>query len=90
MSAHFELLYTTKVYKEVEKIEPDARRQVIEAIEELQKDARPQNSKKMRGEYSDYRRLRTGDYRVIYQVKDQKLQIVIVRAGHRKDIYGSF
>jgi mRNA interferase RelE/StbE len=87
MPTNFKILYTNKAYKEVKKLDPDAQHQIIEAVEDLQRNPRPQNSKRLSGELSDYWRLRTGDYRVIYQIKDQQLKIVVVRAGHRKDIY---
>jgi mRNA interferase RelE/StbE len=87
MSNKFKVLFTNKAYKEVEKLDSDAKLQILEAIEDLERDPRPQNSKKLSGELSDYRRLRTGNYRVIYQINDQELKIVVVRAGHRKDIY---
>ncbi|PAU95206.1 plasmid stabilization protein [Aliifodinibius salipaludis] len=87
MSNSFNLLFTNKAYKEVKKLDQDVQRQIIDAAEDLLRDPRPQNSRQLRGELSNYRRLRTGDYRVIYQIKDKELEIVVVRAGHRKDIY---
>lgn len=87
MSNSFKVLFTNKAFKEVEKLDPDAKLQILDAIEDLERDPRPQNSKQLRGELSDYRRLRTGNYRIIYQIKDHKLKVVVVRAGHRKDIY---
>lgn len=83
----FEVLFTKKASKEISKLDPDARTQVIEAIEDLKRDARPPNSKSLKGDLKGYWRLRTGDYRVIYQIRDQQLEIVVIRAGHRKDIY---
>lgn len=87
MSDYFELKYTNRAYKEVKKLDPDIQRQIIDAVEDLKRDPRPQNSRQLSGELSNYRRLRTGDYRVIYQIRDQELEVVVVRAGHRKDIY---
>lgn len=82
----FELLFTKKARKEISKLDPDAHAQVMEAIEDLQREARPTNSKPLAGELKGYWRLRTGDYRVLYKIKDKQLQVVVVRAGHRKDI----
>lgn len=87
MPKKFEVKFTNKAFKEVEKLDPDIKLQILEAIEDLERDPRPQNSIQLSGELSDYRRLRTGNYRVLYQIKDQKLEIVVLRAGHRKDIY---
>jgi mRNA interferase RelE/StbE len=44
------------------------------------------NVKKLAG-YEDRYRLRVGDYRVIYEIMDEQLVILIVGAGHRREIY---
>lgn len=36
---------------------------------------------------SDIWRLRVGDYRVLYQVRDEALLVLVVRVGHRRDVY---
>jgi mRNA interferase RelE/StbE len=54
-------------------------------IEGLKTDPRPPGSKKLKG--SSYYRVRVGDYRVIYEVHDDLLLVIIVRIGHRKDVY---
>jgi|AntDeeMinimDraft_5_1070356.scaffolds.fasta_scaffold17385_3 mRNA interferase RelE/StbE len=83
----YDVLFTKKANKELSKLDPDARQQIIAAIEDLKREARPTNSRALRGELKGYWRLRSGDYRVIYQIKKEKLQIIVIRAGHRKDIY---
>jgi len=42
---------------------------------------------KLRGELADYWRYRVGDYRIAAIIKDDKVVILIVDAGHRKDFY---
>lgn len=61
-------------------------RRIIIAIAALANDPRPHGWEKLSGEESLYR-IRIGDYRVIYQVSDEKLLVLIVRVGHRRDIY---
>lgn len=39
------------------------------------------------GEFSDYYKFRVGDYRILYQVFDDRQVIVVHRIGHRRDIY---
>jgi len=41
----------------------------------------------MRGEWAGHWRWRVGDYRIIGRIEDFRLVIVVVRAGHRRDIY---
>jgi mRNA interferase RelE/StbE len=45
------------------------------------------NIKKLKGKYREYYRLRIGDYRVIYSQENDSLVIIIIRVGHRKEIY---
>ncbi|VAW15847.1 hypothetical protein MNBD_BACTEROID05-1199, partial [hydrothermal vent metagenome] len=45
----------------------------------------PKNCLKLAG--SSYYRVRCGDYRIIYDIQDQKLVIIVLKVGHRKDIY---
>lgn len=71
--------------REIRKLPPEAKRRVQAIIELLADDPRPPAAKKLvaRPEW----RVRTGDYRVIYRVEDDVLTVVLVRAGHRRDIY---
>ena len=59
---------------------------ILFAVEQLQDDLHPTGSKKIIGSEHTYR-LRAGDYRIVYSVKNDCLVIEIVRVGHRKDIY---
>jgi mRNA interferase RelE/StbE len=47
---------------------------------------RPSGCKKLKGGEGLYR-IRVGDYRVIYEIEDAKLVVVVVKIGNRKDIY---
>jgi len=55
-------------------------------IDKLSKNPYARNAKKLIGE-KDLFRIRSGDYRIIYQVKDKILLILILKIGHRKEIY---
>ena len=46
----------------------------------------PPNSRKLKGEEHAYR-IRVGDYRIIYDVLQEVLVILVLRVGHRKDVY---
>ncbi|SFV58998.1 RelE/StbE replicon stabilization toxin [hydrothermal vent metagenome] len=45
------------------------------------------NIKALKGEYKGKFRLRVHQYRIIFQVKDEELIIIVVRIGHRKEVY---
>ena len=60
---------------------------VIKAIFDLASAPRPAGCKKLKGSKDNLWRIRIGDYRVVYIIKD-KIQIIdIQKAGHRKDVY---
>ena len=46
---------------------------------------RPPDVKKLKGR--DAWRIRVGDYRVIYEIHDRVLQIIVITVGHRREIY---
>jgi len=71
--------------REIRKLPPDAKRRVQAVIELLSDNPRPPAATKLtaRPEW----RVRTGDYRVLYRIEDDILTIVVVRAGHRRDVY---
>lgn len=43
--------------------------------------------KPLKGQFKGYWRYRTGDYRIIYRVSEREVLIIIIRIGHRKNIY---
>lgn len=59
---------------------------IVAAIETLESDPRPAGCKKLVGSDHTYR-LRIGDYRVVYDIQDDTLIILVVRIRHRRDIY---
>jgi mRNA interferase RelE/StbE len=65
--------------------EPD-RSRIVKRIEGLAVDPIPTGAVKLRAEL-DLHRVRSGDYRIIYRIENDNLLILVVRIGHRKDIY---
>ncbi len=59
---------------------------VGEAIAGLADDPRPSNCRKLTGQASYYR-IRVSDYRVLYEVRDREVLVLVVRVGHRRDVY---
>ena len=62
------------------------RAKVREAIDSLAETPRPPGVKKLADEHQLYR-IRVGSFRVVYQIQDQDLLVLVVKIGHRKDIY---
>jgi mRNA interferase RelE/StbE len=59
---------------------------IIEDISYLSSVPRPAACKKLKGYKNSYR-IRVGDYRIIYEIEDKVLRILIVAVGNRKNIY---
>ena len=55
-------------------------------IDSLAENPRPQGIKKLAGE-EDLYRLRVGDYRIIYQIQEKRLIVLVVGVGHRTEVY---
>lgn len=55
-------------------------------IDKLADNPRPSGAKKLVGEL-DVWRIRIGDYRVIYRVKDAELVVLVIKIGHRREVY---
>lgn len=69
----------------IRKLPPEAKRRIQAVIDVLAEEPRPPAAKKLtaRPEW----RVRTGGYRVLYRIEDEVLTIVVVHAGHRRDVY---
>jgi mRNA interferase RelE/StbE len=55
-------------------------------IDALAEDPRPQGIEKLSAEDNLYR-IRSGDYRVIYEIRDAELLILVAKVGHRREVY---
>jgi mRNA interferase RelE/StbE len=67
------------------KLDPAVSRRIQGAIALLAEDPRPPGARALQGRPG--LRVRVGDYRILYTVQDDVLLIVVVRLGHRRDIY---
>jgi mRNA interferase RelE/StbE len=71
--------------KELRRIAAKDQRRIIDHIRSLSADPRPAGTKKLSGE--EKYRIRQGDYRILYQIYDETITVVVVRIGHRRDAY---
>jgi mRNA interferase RelE/StbE len=72
--------------RQLEKLPRDQRDRIREHIRELATNPRPHGSIKLKGE-DDLYRIRVGDYRVIYTIRDDELIVLVLRVGHRREVY---
>ena len=64
----------------------DDRRRMVAALEQLAENPRPFGSAKLATTVSTYR-IRTGDYRVVYEVLDEVRIVDVIKIGHRREVY---
>jgi len=81
----YELVYSPAALKQLEKLEKNIKERIIVALERLR--IRPESCdiKKLVG-MPGYR-FRVGDYRIIFDMEKDKILILILKIGHRKNIY---
>ena len=72
--------------REMKKFTPKVRQLVADAISALADDPRPEGARKLSGSRSSYR-IRVGEHRVLYRITDKELLILVVKVGHRRDVY---
>ena len=70
----------------LKKLSADIQRRIIKGILKLEIDPRPSGVKKLAGE-DDLYRVRVGDYRIVYEIRDGELIVLVVRVAHRREVY---
>jgi len=80
----YRIIWSESAEKQLKKLEHIIAKQIHRKVGELSKDPF-RNSKKLVGERGY--RLRVGDYRVIYDIDGSKLLILVIKVGHRRNIY---
>jgi mRNA interferase RelE/StbE len=82
----YDLLIKPSAVKEIERISRKKDRQkVVSRIQALADDPRPPGTEKLAQQ--DRYRVRQGGYRIIYAVDDQAKTVLVVKVGHRRDVY---
>ncbi|MDO4665360.1 MAG: type II toxin-antitoxin system RelE/ParE family toxin [Actinomycetaceae bacterium] len=72
--------------RQLKKFDRAGMRRIQGALEILRGNPRPQGAKKFVGGEGEWR-VRTGNYRIIYEIHDDVLTVLVLSVGHRRDIY---
>ena len=72
--------------KALKKIPKADQKRIADKIDSLAEDVPNPDTTKMKGN-NPFHRIRVGDYRIIYEIQEDVLLILVVKIGHRKDIY---
>lgn len=84
--AQYKIAISATAERQLRKISREDAIRILRSISLLAVDPRPAGCRKMSG-YEDIYRIRIGNYRVIYEIDGKRIVIVILKIGHRKDIY---
>jgi mRNA interferase RelE/StbE len=83
--AKYSILIKPSAVKDIENIPRKDRIRIIQKIQGLADSPRPQGCEKLIGE--NRYRIRQGVYRIVYSVSDRELHIIVVKVGHRREVY---
>ena len=72
--------------KALKKIPKASRKRIVDKIDSLAESPPNPDTTKMKGN-NPFHKVRAGDYRIVYEIQKDVLVILIVKIGHRKDIY---
>ena len=79
------VVFRKSVAREMRRIPNRDLRRLLAAIDSLSKDPRPAGVEKLSGQ--ERYGVRHVDYRIIYEIMDDEVIVVVVKVGHRKDVY---
>jgi mRNA interferase RelE/StbE len=82
----FSIQLSPAAARELRKFDPVVRRRLQAALELLADEPRPPAAKRLVGGAGEWR-VRTGDYRIIYEIHDSKLLVLVLRMAHRREVY---
>ncbi|MGH7924684.1 MAG: type II toxin-antitoxin system RelE family toxin, partial [Candidatus Binatus sp.] len=77
-----------KAVKALAQIPRETQLRIARRIDSLASDPRPFNSERVKP--TNYLRIRSGDYRIIYGINDSELLVTVAVVGHRREVYRAF
>ena len=81
----FELVFKQSVAKDLRSIPNKQVERILKRIEALKVEPRPPGVEKLSGQ--ELFRIRQGAYRILYEIRDDELIVIVVKIGHRRDVY---
>jgi mRNA interferase RelE/StbE len=82
----YEVALAPAAARQLRKFDPQVRRRVQAAMELLATEPRPPAATRLVGGAGEWR-VRTGDYRIVYEIQEERLLVLVLSAGHRREIY---
>lgn len=82
----YRLIVSPAATRRLAKLEPVIRRRIATALDALCANPRPNGAVTLKGEPGLWR-IRVGSYRVVYMIEDDRLVVLVLKLGHRRQIY---
>jgi mRNA interferase RelE/StbE len=82
----YSILLAPPAERQLRALAESVQKRIVKRLKSLRENPRPQGVKKLAGE-DDLYRIREGDYRIIYMIRDKELIVLVVKIGDRKKIY---
>ena len=81
----FEVIFKQSVAKDLRQIPNKDVARILKRIEALSVEPRPPGVEKLSGQ--EKYRIRQGVYRILYEIRDNELIVMVIKVGHRRDVY---
>jgi mRNA interferase RelE/StbE len=82
----YEIIITKSIQKQLDNLPNNIQERVYDKISQLAEEPRPDGVVKLKGYDNEYR-IRIGDYRLVYEIQDEQLIVLLVQCNHRRDVY---
>jgi len=82
---NYRVILSRSARKQMERFSGEIENRILDKLSELEMNPHPSGCKKLKNR--DAWRIRVGDYRVIYEIHDKVLQVIVVTVGHRREVY---
>jgi len=83
--ASYELVFRKSVAKDLRTLPKADLAKILQRIRSLATDPRPAGCEKLSSQ--EHYRIRQGRYRIVYEIEDRRLVVLVVKIAHRKDVY---
>ncbi len=82
----YTVIISRSAQKVIDRLESDLFNRIFKKLKILENNPRPHGAEKLTGEVDVYR-VRVGDWRIVYQVRDRVLIVLVVKVAHRREVY---
>jgi mRNA interferase RelE/StbE len=79
--------FSPAALRQLRKLDPPIQKRLLRRVAKLEKQPRPKSAKRLQGSTERLYRVRESDYRIVYTIEDDRLIVLVLRLGHRSEVY---